>query len=598
MNKPWVSILMAVVLFVIGIAFFCSGITWGLPSRLADPFLFGDLPPWSGQEILRLAGQRPDDSQRGADVDADALQDRNHAILLNETDEQRAAIVRRFRLYSYQPDEMITLMALASMRPSEGRLDPKLYQYGGLWIYPVGGLIKIASILGIVRLKTDLAYYLEYPDEFGRFYVVARLYTVFWALVGVWVVFWLTRRLAGGCRLTAMAAAACYAVMPIVVNMSHEAKPHLPAAVLMLLAVAAAVRYVDTGSPRWWLGTAALCGSAFGMVLSALPIFVIIPVMMVLRRRSWLDWLTKSILGGLMGLAVYLVANPYIVINAFYNREVLRSNFGNSLAMYEIARLGKGFMNTAWLVGEGASNILAVAGIVCVPVMVVMAWRHRADAALQGSEKRCSSAVGWLLSVPVLLILIQFVALAAGKPGEYGRFAILPDIALGMAAVVGVSRLLKSAGPQIVCMALLILITAVPGYGYLRGFMLDTTYETSRVRTAIALEEQKTFATGRLAVLAEPAPYIMPPVDLFRWRLILWPCQEKNKIEMLSADLLIRAGGKPPFSMKTVPMGYSPVTHQEKSEPTPISWANKGFELMVAKEPPRSPGKPVNEVGQ
>jgi hypothetical protein len=50
--------------------------------------------------------------------------------------------------------------------------------------------------------------------------------------------------------------------------------------------------------------------------------------------------------------------------------------------------------------------------------------------------------------------------------------------------------------------------------------------------------------------------------------------------------------------MKTVPMGYSPVTHQEKSEPTPISWANKGFELMVAKEPPRSPGKPVNEVGQ
>ena len=63
--------------------------------------------------------------------------------MLNETDSQRAEIVRRYRLYSYQPDEMITFNALRQMKPGAGQLDPKLYQYGGLWVYPVGAMLKV-----------------------------------------------------------------------------------------------------------------------------------------------------------------------------------------------------------------------------------------------------------------------------------------------------------------------------------------------------------------------------------------------------------------------------------------------------------------------
>ena len=53
--------------------------------------------------------------------------------------------------------------------------------------------------------------------------------------------------------------------MPVVVNAAHEAKPHLPGAVLMLLAVLSATNYVRTGRRRYWLGAGALCGAAFGM---------------------------------------------------------------------------------------------------------------------------------------------------------------------------------------------------------------------------------------------------------------------------------------------------------------------------------------------
>ena len=37
----------------------------------------------------------------------------------------------------------------------------------------------------------------------------------------------------------------------------------------------------------------------------------------------------------------------------------------------------------------------------------------------------------WLLVVPAGIVLIQFVALAAGKPGEYARFALwLPEASM------------------------------------------------------------------------------------------------------------------------------------------------------------------------
>ena len=36
-------------------------------------------------------------------------------------------------------------------------------------------------------------YYLDHPEEFGRFYRVARIYSGLWGLVGAWAVFTLVR---------------------------------------------------------------------------------------------------------------------------------------------------------------------------------------------------------------------------------------------------------------------------------------------------------------------------------------------------------------------------------------------------------------------
>lgn len=555
-------------LTLVGAGVFCTGITWGLPSRAVDPYLFGDRPVWTGQEILERTGKRAADSSRGADVDVDPLIDRDEAICVNETDAQRAEIVRRYRLYTYHPDEMVTMMALASMHPGEGDFDPKLYQYGGLWIYPVGALLRLASAVGAIELTSDLAYYLDNPEAFGRFYVVARLYVVGWAIVGVWVVFALTRRLSSGSVAAATMAAVFYIMMPVVVTLSHEAKPHLPGAVLMLMTVLAAIRYVDTGKTQWWIAVGCLCGASVGMVLAALPVFAVLPVMVLLRHQTWRQRVNVMLAGGVIGGVVYSLTNPYVPINLFVNRELLQSNLGNTAAMFEVARFGEAIQNAAGLVAEGTGILVASAGVVSFIIWLVGLRRSRA------------SIIGWLLAVPALLILLQFTAVATGQPGPYGRFAVLPDIALAAVAATHIGRIKGPAGwvLWLICAAATLPYTCA----YLTGFSGDTSLHTSRIQAAEQLQNLRAEGVRTMATFAEPAPYIMPPVDLFNDRLMLVP--ERPSIETDVVVILFdddRSRLLDSYSYRRVgPRLY-------RGWARSISWASKRF-LIYRKELPRN----------
>src|SRR5687767_14624039 len=114
MRRPLLDRIILLILTCFGAVVFLSGINWGLPSRDVDQYLFDSREPWTGRQILDLAPATSDDSI-GADVDVNPLTRRDRPVVLNETDAQRAEIVRRYRLFSYQPDEMITFDALAGM---------------------------------------------------------------------------------------------------------------------------------------------------------------------------------------------------------------------------------------------------------------------------------------------------------------------------------------------------------------------------------------------------------------------------------------------------------------------------------------------------
>jgi len=574
-------------LLLIAAATFTAGITWGLPSRRADPFLFGSRTPWTGEKILALtqsADEQWEDPSRGADVASGALtrpSQRDQPICVNATDAQRAQIVRRYRLFTYQPDEMITLMSLAKMHPGSGDLDPRLYQYGGLWVYAVGALLKAASVVHLVQLRSGpagLAFYLDHPAAFARFYVVARLYAAAWGLVGVWAVFRIVRLLTGQAGSAALAAL-LFSLMPVVVNMAHEAKPHLPGAVIQLLAVLAAVRYVRTGRMRHALLAGAACGAAFAMVLSTWPIFCVLPLMTLLRPIPWQQRLKLTAAATVTGLALYAATNPYVVIHQFWHHEVFQSNIGNSTAMYKVGRPIEGLLNEVRLVADGMSAPLALAGVIGAIVLGLRAVSVRNDRSERENNRR---ATGLLLAAPALLVAGQFALVGAGKPGEFGRFMLLPDIFLMIEAVVVLATYLPEGAEQpprglawsqnlrgvlrTIAATILLAATGLGGFAYLTGFYADSQPQNSRLEQARQLQVRYQAGERSLAVTADPAPYCLPPVNLFDWTIIKIPALNDSDSKRAPADLLVR------------PVDKSSLLS------TPISWANKPFEELSTKD--------------
>lgn len=587
------------VLLMIAAIVFLAGINWGLPSRAADPFLFGDRKPWTGAEIVNLAGGWETRTDVGADVAINPLErEAGKIVEVNATDAQRAQIVRRYRLFSYQPDEMVTLRALAGMKPGRLQLDPRLYQYGGLWVYPVGALLEIASRprIGFVHLHGDVTAYLDHPEQFGRFYIVARFYTALWALIGVIAIYVLMKKLVGGALFPSLAVAS-FTFMPIVMNMAHEAKPHLPGAVLMLLAVLAGARYVETGARRWWVVAGAACGAATGMVLSSVPIFIILPVMIVLRHlfaakqppvplaappagrvqtasvgdatpahRSNSPRSLIAILVGasLVGAIVYFATNPYVAINLVFNRAVLASNLGNTRAMFSAHLSFAGAMNGLRWIALGTSPVLGIAGLLGGLALLVRAARKRADLSAPEISRR---AVGILLAFPAVWVAGQCIEFASGQPGEFGRFAIFFDAFLLIEAFAALATFLPRRW-GIIASIILFLTVLVPGASYLHGFLRDCQPQNDRVQMAQRIAQLQQQGTSTMAVFAEPAPYCLPPVDLWKWKLLLLPKHARMSDGLRVADVAMRTTDFPPE-----PGGWSLLIA------TPISWANKPFAI-------------------
>ncbi|HEX4123729.1 MAG TPA: hypothetical protein VHY37_03320 [Tepidisphaeraceae bacterium] len=544
-------------------AVFLPGIDWGLPSHDVDRFLFGNRPVWSGAKIYSLAGGWNADAAIGADVARHPLAHGSHPKLVNGDDVDRARIVTRYRLYSDQPDEMITFRALSGIDVRHGKLDPKLYQYGGEWIYGVGGLLMIAKALGLITIRHDVAFYLDHPEAFGRFYVVARVYAAIGGLLLVSAVYGATRRFATRSPWLAAAAAAAVALMPVVINSAHEAKPHLPGAALVVLAVWAGCEYARSGRREMLLIAGALCGAAMGMVLWAAPVFVVLPTAVMLRenpaaarRRGALQNIGAAIA---VGVGVYAITNPYVLIHLLHNPAVLRSNLQNTSAMYGVHSAEGAMENAAMLIVAGMSPVLAGAGVLGTMALGIRLLRKRSGgfaAAWRGG------GAGTLLAIVAVIMAIPYVALAAGKPGEYGRFALVPDVALALAAVMAIEAF--GGRGKLVLSVLLLLFTGVFGANYTGTFVRDAGPDSSRL---LAAEHLRGLPGDRMAIAAEPAPYCLPPVDLFRWKLLLvrpWDQPEADRI----ADISCRAVDYDPRAGAWI-------------FATPLSWAAKP--LLIAK---------------
>jgi hypothetical protein len=306
------------------------------------------------------------------------------------------------------------------------------------------------------------------------------------------------------------------------------------------------------------------------MVLWGVMALILIPVMVVLRRDAWPARLAAALIAA---IAVYGVTNPYVIYHLLHDPSVLRSNLSNTAAMYHVSNPGEALWDALRLICAGTGPAILLAGICgCL-----------------ASANRRASGLGILLATVSVGATVGFVATAAGKPGEYARFAILPDAGL---AIIVVASLGRTRFGSFVAL-LLAAVTGVYGFSYLTGFARDAWRPQTSSRRVEAADLQQLGdariaennllrAAGKpaprhptLGIYADPAPYCLPPVNLYDWTIVRLPRDLDVAHALAEVDVIVR-----------------PVDAISWWNPrdTPISWADKQFEVV---QRPSSDTKPA-----
>ncbi len=523
---------------------------WGLPSARHDELLFGGSPPWQPDrygiaadvEALRRRST-------GADTDLNPIIQRDHLINLTPNEAARGEILRRYRLYSRQPDEMITLRALQRMNPRRLDFDPRLYQYGGAYIYLVGATLLAASVAGLLHLTADVTYYLARPEAFAGFYVAARSLSLLAGALTLVAVFRLATRAAG--RRAGWLAAILTAAAPVFITATLEAKPHLPSAALILWAMLAALDVLRNRRTRDFVRLALSAGGAFAFVLTGLAALLLFLPLALYRRipRRTIAW------AGGLALGVYAAANPYLVWHAAQGGPALESNLANSLAMYrdEIARAPAGALRVAQLLPEATGALTAIVGLVGGVLLMV------------GSRPVAAVAP------PALALLALATLLGAGKPAEFARFLLLPAIVLCVCAAAAV-MLLARRRPVLAFALVVALLGTTKTPTYLSAFAADAAGEhESRRAAGHFLRGVLPDVGARVGVLQEPAPYAVPPLDFTRAEIILLPRE--------------RPAGLEPAALPE----WIVFTADDAAARARDWWIDAGAYRLVAQFPPREP---------
>jgi hypothetical protein len=220
----------------------------------------------------------------------------------------------RFKLYSIEADEIVSIMALARIRPAQAQFDPAFYQYGGAFLYPLGAWYLVLSKVGLVHVA-PFDQMLANPQDMDRVWIAGRAFVLAAFVISAFLLFVAMNAVAP--TNVSLAALAIYLFCPASIMFSVVIKPHWYALLWVnaaLLIVVCALR--QKRLPFTWELLLSVCiglavGSVITMSLVAAGIWVAMAWLVVRGAINPIVLVRMP----LLAVLVFAASNPYYLLN-------------------------------------------------------------------------------------------------------------------------------------------------------------------------------------------------------------------------------------------------------------------------------------------
>lgn len=233
----------------------------------------------------------------------------------------------RYKLYSIEADEIVSLMALSRMSPANLDFDPEFYVYGGSWIYALGFWYFTLDVLNIYP-KPSLETLLSNPDHVDQMYIYGRLFVLLAVCLSAFVLFLTCIELTSTSKATILLL--FYLTTPAIVAYSQIMKPHWYALIWANMSLLCLVRaYKGRGFnllkqfiTGMGLGLAVGASLSFGL----LAIGVLIAVLYLVISKKIEPRATFIII--MSALLMFCLTNPFLLFNTLSASAELDSVVG------------------------------------------------------------------------------------------------------------------------------------------------------------------------------------------------------------------------------------------------------------------------------
>ena len=221
--------------------------------------------------------------------------------------------VYRYKLYSVNADEVNSVMGLSKINPKEKKFDPQVYKYGGAFIYPLGlyfYTLEKLNILKDVSSKTILQgdKLIDQIYFYGRFFVLICFILSCYFLYKCLIIF--------SNKTNSLLFSSLYLFAPGSIIYSQVMKPHWYSLLWINLAIYFCLKYIKKKPSNYYLLYISIfLGLAIGSSLAFVPFyFFLIFVLFYLDKKKFLNF-RKIFFIFLSSFSVFLITNPYILIN-------------------------------------------------------------------------------------------------------------------------------------------------------------------------------------------------------------------------------------------------------------------------------------------
>lgn len=494
-----------------------SGIKWGVPADNLKRLYFTD-----EQDIKRHTETLEQYSLK------EAWKGFGVYLSLHPEEEDRKLERSNYNpIRSYHPDEYFVIKSLSAMEPGKFNFNPRQFAVGGVYLYPVGGLIFLLSRLRLITLVSDINYYFYHPEEMAKFYIAGRAVTVLYG-AGIILLAYLLLAKFTSRKWQSLAGALLLLFTPLMLLNSLYMYVDIPGLFWIMACLYATVLFMERFSFRRVFLAGIFAGLACGTKITFLVSFFI-PFLGMFLLRQDLRKIIRGICLAFGGFFIaFFVTNPYFLLT--FPAPLIE------LGQHTERVFSGAFYMKSLFYGLGIPLFLfCLTGIINASILMKK----------QNTYQRKAT----VLFMSWVLFFFLFISLFSKNFARYILPAVPPLVILGSIGWFGLYERLRPGYKKFLSAGFIFI--AVWTFVYGMSYKMFFLRENIRTEAGVWIKENIP-AGSSIGVTEVPWQFQMPPFDYYRYDVVVTG-YDFDRAEETKPDYFILSSYQasiPPYPLK------------------------------------------------